>query len=133
MSNEIDFDAFEGTLTPIGLPNVSARQEDRPIKIYVYEKGVEYPFSFVGTSIHSISKTLGVSKKAAGLLLIAKINEILRSVEEEAIKQELTVRVKHLQTTMNPKKPKTCVQCGHIFYPKRKLQQRCNVCLSRGY
>ena len=132
MATDLNFDDFEGTLNPIGLRNMAGRQDHRPIKVYVYEKGVEYPFSFVGTSIYSISKTLEIPEKVAGLLLIAKISEVLRSVEDEAVKHELTLRIKRLQATLEPKKAQKCVQCGHSFYPKRKLQQRCSVCLTRG-
>jgi hypothetical protein len=131
MATDINFDEFEGTLNPIGLRNMVGRQDHRPIKVYVYQKGVEYPFSFVGTGIYSISKTLGIPEKAAGLLLIAKISEVLGSVEDETVKHELTSRIKHLQATLAPKRVQRCIQCGHSFYPKRKLQQRCSVCLSR--
>jgi len=130
MSNEINFDDFEGTLNPIGLRNSTVMPKNRRIRIYVYKKDVAYPFSFVGSSSYLISKNLGIPQKEAALLLVAKISEVLRSVEDAAIKDELKRRVKRIQTAMKPKKPKKCVNCGQSFYPKRKRQQRCNKCIS---
>ena len=130
MSNEYNFDDFEGTLNPIGLRNSTFIRKNRPIRMYVYKKEVAYPFSFVGSSSYLISKNLGIPQKEAGLLLIAKINEVLRSVEDAAIKDVLTLRVKRIQTAIEPTKPKKCVNCRQSFYPKRKRQQRCNKCIS---
>jgi predicted Zn-ribbon and HTH transcriptional regulator len=104
--------------------------KNRRIRIYVYKKDVAYPFSFVGSSSYLISKNLGIPPKEAGLLLIAKINDVLRSVADAAIKDVLKLRVKRIQTAMKPKKPKKCVNCGQSFSPKRKRQQRCNKCIS---
>ena len=130
MSNENNFDDFEGTLNPIGLRNSTLIRKNRPIQIYVYKKDVAYPFSFVGSSSYLISKNLGIPQKEAGLLLIAKINEVLRSVTDAAIKDKLQRKVKQIQTTIEPTKPKKCVNCGQSFSPKRKRQQRCNKCIS---
>ena len=105
MSNELNFDDFEGTLNPIGLRNSTFKRKNRPIRMYVYKKDVTYPFSFVGSSRYSMSKNLGIPQKEAGLLLIAKINEVLRSVEDAAIKDVLELRVKRIQTAIESTKP----------------------------
>jgi predicted Zn-ribbon and HTH transcriptional regulator len=132
VSAEINFDDFEGTLNPRGFPESPVNLPPRRLRIYVYRKGVAYPFSFVGSSIHLLSKTLDISQKAASLLLIAKINEVLRSVEDTGIRNGLQQRVKRLQTNLDPIKPRKCVHCGHLFSSKRRLQQRCPRCLSQG-
>ena len=130
LSNDIDFGDFEGTLHPIGLRNSTVMPRNKPIQIYVYKKDVAYPFSFVGSSSYLISKNLGIPQKEAGLLLVAKIEEVLRSVENGETRDKLKRRVKRIQTAMKPKKPKKCVNCGQRFSPKRKRQQRCNKCIS---
>ena len=62
---------------------------------------------------------------------MAKIKEVLRSVENEETRDKLNLRMKRIQTAMKPKKPIKCVNCGELFYSKRNRQQRCNKCEKR--
>lgn len=108
------------------------------LRIWLFWKNVDYPFSFIGVGVNTITRSLGITKEEAEKLLIGKLEEVLPTLEDEQLKIAVKERINFLRH--EPIKWKTELRvcrlegCGNKFYPKKRNQVFCKYeCMKKAY
>jgi len=131
----IDPNDFEASLKPKFDRGIRRRFSNRrntnpselPLRIHIYHKGMAYPECYVSSSVSGLMRKLKCSNEEATNLFIAKLEEILKTVENERLRERIEVKIKYLGG--KPKITKKCVQCGKKFSTAYMHRVNCNKCI----
>jgi len=106
------------------------------IQTYFYVENKPYPENYVGHGIQTLQKHLGVSRKTAILVFIAKLTELFNRIKKDEkiegkgeILEKLQEKIeKIIWKYPMPTYKKTCQSCGREFKTKHKDHDLCSGC-----
>ena len=91
----------------------------KSLRVWLFWRDKSYPFNFIGMGIPSITKKLGITEKECKKLLVEKLEELLLTLEDEALKIAIEGKISKLRYKFPKwKTTRVCVGCGVEFIPK---------------
>ena len=89
-----------------------------------------YPFNFLGHSPKNVAESLGISPLDGAKLIVAKINQYIKTCEDAEIVRRLKVKRNGIKGRfgLNNLQMRCCVMCGVEFKPRNYRHTLCKIC-----